>query len=450
MSFSENFTWGVATASYQIEGAAFEDGRQPSVWDMLTRKPGAIYQGHTGDVACDHYHRYQEDVQLLKTLGVDAYRLSVAWPRVMPEGIGAVNDKGLDFYDRLVDELLANGIQPWVTIYHWDLPINLYHKGGWLNRDIVGYFEKYTEVVVDKLGDRVANWMTLNEPQCFIGIGMHEGRHAPGDRLRWDEILLAAHNSLLAQGVATQVIRARSKVPTKVGMAPVGGTFMPETESPEDIEAARTAMFAVTSESPWHNAWWMDPVFLGQYPEEGVALYGNKMPKVTDADMRTIQQPLDFFGQNTYTGTRVRAGKDGKPEVVPDPVGGPLTAYKWTVNPDCLYWGPKFFYERYGKPIVVTENGLSNQDWVMLDGKVHDPQRIDYLHRHLLNLKRAASEGVPIEGYFQWSLMDNFEWADGYRERFGIVHVDYQTLKRTPKDSYYWYRDVIAANGENL
>lgn len=450
MSFKNDFIWGVATASYQIEGAAQTDGRGQSVWDMLCEKPGAVLEGHNGDVACDHYNRYPEDVALMADLGVNAYRLSIAWPRVMPEGTGAVNEKGLGFYDKLVDSLLEKGIDPWVTLFHWDLPLALYHKGGWMNPDMPKYFADYTRVVVDKLGDRVRNWMTLNEPQCFLLLGMYDGRHAPGDKLRWDEILLASHHSLIAHGMATQVIRAHSKVPSKVGMAPVGATSMPATNSPEDIAAAKKKIFSITENNLWNITWWMDPVIFGQYPEEGLKLFGKKMPKFTDAEMAIIKQPIDFFGQNTYQGDYIKAGENGEPVKVPTPAGHPMTFIKWPVTPDCLYWGPKFFHERYGLPIIVTENGLSNQDWVSLDGKCHDPQRIDYLHRHLRELKKAAADGVPIDGYFQWSFMDNFEWAEGYRERFGLVHVDYQTLKRTPKDSFYWYKEVIKSNGADL
>jgi beta-glucosidase len=319
-----------------------------------------------------------------------------------------------------------------------------------MNPDMPKFFADYTRVVVDKLGDRVRNWMTLNEPQCFLLLGMYDGRHAPGDKLRWDEILLASHHSLIAHGLATQVIRAHSKVPSKVGMAPVGATSMPATNSREDIAAAKKKIFSITENNLWNITWWMDPVIFGQYPEEGLKLFGKKMPKFTDAEMAIIKQPIDFFGQNTYQGDYIKAGENGEPVKVPTPAGHPMTFIKWPVTPDCLYWGPKFFHERYGLPIIVTENGLSNQDWVSLDGKCHDPQRIDYLHRHLRELKKAAADGVPIDGYFQWSFMDNFEWAEGYRERFGLVHVDYQTLKRTPKDSFDWYKQVIKSNGADL
>jgi beta-glucosidase len=450
MGYPDGFVWGVATASYQIEGAAHEDGRGLSVWDMHARRPGKTFGGHTGEVACDHYHRYREDVALMRELGVQGYRLSLAWPRILPDGTGAVNPLGLGFYDRLVDELLAAGITPYVTLYHWDLPYELYCRGGWLNREIVGWFAAYTRVVVDALSDRVQHWMTLNEPQCFIGLALREGTHAPGTQLGTHEVLRAGHHALLAHGEAVRAIRAHAKAAPQVGYAPVGVCKMPASESPEDIAAARAATFSMTNPSTWNTPWWLDPVFLGHYPEDGLRIYGDAAPRVLPGDMETISQPLDFCGVNTYMGDTVRAGADGTPEAVPYPVGAPQTACRWPITPDSLYWGPRFLHERYGKPVVITENGLSNMDWVMADGKVHDPQRIDFLTGYLRAYRRAADEGIPLLGYFQWSFMDNFEWLEGYKERFGLVYVDYQTQQRIPKDSFYWYQNVIATNGASL
>jgi beta-glucosidase len=450
MSFIDGFTWGVATASYQIEGAAHDDGRGDSVWDMFCRKPGTVFDGHTGDDACDHYHRYREDIALMRDLGVDAYRFSIAWPRVMPEGTGAANASGLSFYDRLVDGLLEVGVSPWATLFHWDFPLSLYHRGGWMNPDSPKWFADYTAAVVDRLSDRVTHWMTQNEPQCYIGLGLQDGIHAPGDKLAWAEVLLAMHHSMIAHGLSVQTIRARAKRTPVIGMAPACQVSIPASETSADIEAAREATFSVTGQSVWHSAWCLDPVFFGHYPEDGLLVHGRDVPAYTDAEMRDIRQPLDFFGMNMYHGVKVKAGTDGKRIQPHAPVGRPITAMKWPVTPECLYWGPRYYFERYGSPIVVTENGLSNQDWVGLDGKVHDPQRIDFLHRHLDQLARASGEGIPVEGYFQWSLLDNFEWAEGYKERFGLVHVDYSTQKRTPKDSFDWYREVIRTNGGSL
>lgn len=450
MSFSDSFVWGTATASYQIEGGANEDGRAPSIWDMLCKTPGAIFEGHTGDIACDHYHRYKEDLALMKAIGLTGYRFSVSWPRVMPEGVGSVNEKGVAFYDRLVDELLAAGIQPWCTLYHWDLPLALYHRGGWLNPDIPKWFADYAALLTDRLSDRVSHWMTQNEPQVFVGLGLWTGNHAPGDKLNWAEVLLATHNTLLAHGQAVQAIRSRAKKPPMVGIAPACSMGLPVTETPENVEAGRRKTFDVRERSTWQLAWWLDPIFLKKYPEDGVAAYGADMPKIGPGDFDTIGQPLDFLGMNIYQGQLVKAGECGKPEHVHPGPGRPITAFKWPITPTCLYWGPRYYYERYGVPIAITENGMSGTDWVMLDGKVHDPQRIDYLHRHLKELRRAAADGVPVLGYFQWSLLDNFEWAEGYKERFGLVHVDFNTQVRTPKDSYYWYGEVAKTNGAGL
>jgi beta-glucosidase len=361
-----------------------------------------------------------------------------------------VNQKGLAFYDRLIDQLLAANITPYVTLFHWDYPEELYCRGGWLNPDSSDWFAEYTKVVVEKLSDRVKNWMTMNEPQVFINHGHHVGTHAPGLKLGTGELLRTAHNTLLSHGKAVQTIRAYSKSASNVGLAIVGVVFTPESESTADIAAARQAMFSVTAKDVWNNTWWMDPLFRGHYPEDGLKLFGADVPLIRAKDMKTIHQPLDFVGLNIYYGQTARAGKNGQPEIVPDPIGHPITFYHWGVNPKTLYWGPKNLYERYKLPVYITENGMANVDWVALDGKVHDPQRIDFLNRYLLQLRRASDERTDIRGYFQWSLMDNFEWASGYRERFGTVYVDYTTQQRIPKDSAYWYKDVITSNGAAL
>lgn len=457
MKFPNHFVWGAAAASYQIEGGATADGKGLSVWDMLCRQPGRIADGSTGNVACDHYHRYKEDVALMKEMSLKAYRLSISWPRVLPTGKGNINSTGLSFYDRLVDELLEAGIAPWVTLFHWDFPYDLYCQGGWLNRDSADWFADYTTIIVDRLSDRVSNWMTLNEPQCFIGLGLEQGRHAPGDKLRTSEIFRAAHHALLAHGRAVKVIRSQSKQPATIGWAPVGVATIPNNENdPADIEAARQAMFACDNSiaNPWdvtvvwNNTWWADPVVLGHYPADGLKVLeqkGIELP-IQDGDMEIISAPIDFYGVNIYNGKTVRAGANGKPETVERPPGFPLSAIKWPVTPSCLRWAPRFFAERYKLPIVITENGMSCNDWISEDGQCHDPQRIDFLSRSLKELGRAINEGTDVRGYFQWSIMDNFEWAEGYRERFGLIHVDYETQKRTVKDSGHWYKKIIDAN----
>ena len=449
MAFPTGFVWGAATAAYQIEGAAREDGRGLSVWDTFCDKKGAVHNAHTGDVACDHYHRWQEDIELLKGLGLGAYRLSISWPRVIPQGTGAVNERGLAFYDRLIDALLAANITPYVTLFHWDYPYDLYCRGGWLNPDSPRYFADYAQVVVDRLGDRVAHWMPLNEPQCFLGLGHLTGKHAPGLKLSRKDFLLATHHALLAHGRGVQVIRARARRQPTIGCAPVGVTRYPASDDPADVEAARSAMFA--ADGNWNcNSWYSDPVILGRYPEDGLRAFGADVPKIAPGDLETMCQPLDFYGVNIYNGVPVQRGPDGKPIEAARPPGTPLTAYKWTIDPESLYWGPRFLFERYKLPIVITENGLSNCDWVALDGQCHDPQRIDYTRRYLTALHRAIRDGVDVRGYFHWSLLDNFEWQEGYKERFGLVHVDFQTLKRTPKDSYHWYANLIRTEGREI
>ena len=449
-AFRHDFVWGAASSAYQIEGAFDADGKGPSIWDTFCRVPGAIRLGDTGDVTCDHYHRFREDIGLMKAIGLKAYRFSISWTRVLPNGASVPNSAGMDFYDALVDELLAAGIDPWVTLFHWDYPQALQDRGGWLNRSSADWFADYVRQIVDRLSDRVTHWMPINEMQVRARMGHQDGVHAPGLRLPMDQLLRVIHHLLLAHGKAVQTIRACGRQPATVGLAQVGVGFYPETESAADIEAARRATLSVTERNPWNNTWWADAALLGRYPEDGLALFGPDAPEAGEDDMRTIRQPLDFFGLNIYEGRRVRAGSDGEPVLVPHPPGYRHTHCEWNVTPEVLHWCPRFLFERYGVPIVITENGMSGTDWVALDGRVHDPQRIDYLHRYLVALREAASRGVEVRGYFAWSLLDNLEWADGFKHRFGLVHVDYATGQRTPKDSSGWYREVIRSNGRDL
>lgn len=450
MGYRKDFVWGAASASYQVEGAAYEDGKGLSVWDMMSRQPGQIWEGNSGDVSCDHYHRYAEDARLMGEIGLKGYRLSISWPRVMPEGTGTVNEKGLAFYDRLIDALLEKGIQPWVTLFHWDYPYTLFRRGGWLNRDSSDWFAEYTKVVVDRLSDRVSHWMTLNEPQVFIDAGHRTGRHAPCLRLVFPDVLVAAHNSLLAHGKAVQVIRSRAKAKPTIGAAPVGVTSYPVTHDPRDVEAARRRMFSIVEKDCSNNTWFADPMVLGRYPEDGIALFGKDLPDVPAKDMDTICQPLDFYGVNIYRGQPVRAAGDGSIELVSASDNPALTTMEWHVTPEALYWGPRFLFERYKLPLVITENGMANCDWVHTDGKVHDPQRIDFMTRYLGELKRATDDGVDVRGYFLWCATDNFEWAHGFSQRFGLIYVDFVTGKRVLKDSALWYKDLIATNGAKL
>ena len=450
MKFPENFVWGAAAASYQIEGAAHEDGKGLSVWDMFTRQEGAVQNRDTGDIACNHYYRYKEDVQLMKEIGLQAYRLSISWPRVLPEGTGRVNEKGLDFYDRLIDELLENKIEPYITLFHWDYPYELYKKGGWLNPDSPEWFAEYTEVIVSKLSDRVKNWITINEPQVFVNLGHKDGVHAPGLKLGLDDLLQISHNVLLAHGKAAKVIRETSKQDVRIGMAPCDSPVFPAKNSIENIQAAREGTFSVEQKGLWAINWWMDPVFLGKYPEDGLKIYEKYLPEIKDEDFKIISEPIDFFGVNIYQGSCIKLDEKGQAVPARKKTGYPRNAYYWPITPEALYWGPRFYYERYGKPVIITENGMSNVDWVSLDGKVHDPQRIDFTNRYLKELQKAGADGVDIQGYFHWSLMDNFEWAQGYLERFGMIYVDFETGERIIKDSAYWYKKVIETNGEAL
>lgn len=448
--FPESFAWGAATAAYQIEGAAREDGRGASIWDAFSRRSNAVFEGHTGDVACDHYHRYREDIGWMRELGLSVYRFSVSWSRVLPEGRGQVNEAGLAFYERLVDGLLEVGITPFCTLFHWDLPQALQQRGGFLNRDVADWFAAYASLLGQRLGDRVKLWVTQNEPQCYIGLGLVSGIHAPGLRLDVGDSLVAAHNSLRAHGKALQALRS-SVANARIGYVLAAYVARPASDSDEDREAARAATFAVRDRSLTDNAWWTDPVLFGRYPEDGLRLFGSDMPSFPSSDWGEVTQRPDFIGLNIYRAETVRAGADGRPEALPVPPGYPRSGVDWQpMTPDALYYGPLFFAQRYALPLWITENGLATRDQVFLDGKVHDPQRIDYMHRNLLELRRAMRDGASVEGYIAWSLLDNFEWADGYKQRFGMIYVDYQSLRRVPKDSFYWYKRVIASRGASL
>lgn len=448
MGFKKDFAWGAATAAYQIEGAYNEDGRGLSVWDVFTHESGHVFDDHTGDVACDHYHRYKDDIRLMRELGIKAYRFSLSWTRIMPEGRGHINEAGVRFYSDLVDELLKNGIEPYITLFHWDYPYELHKRGGWLNPDSVGWFADYAAVVAERLSDRVRNFITFNEPQCFIGLGYLNGEHAPGEKHTARDGLIMCHNVMKAHGAAIRAMRAAAKQDIRIGYAPTGTMPIPETEGERDIKAARDMMFACPdiNNFVWSTAFWSDPVVLGRYPEGFMEKCGELMPEIMPGDMELISEPMDFYCQNIYQGIMVRAGEDGKAEVLPRIVGYAKSAMNWPVDPECMRWGPRFLYERYRLPVYITENGIASNDVVSQDGGVHDAARIEYIRCHLIELEKAADDGADIAGYFLWSLMDNFEWARGYSERFGMIYVDYPTQKRIIKDSGYWYRDRIEKN----
>ncbi|MCK5783390.1 MAG: family 1 glycosylhydrolase, partial [Desulfobacterales bacterium] len=349
---------------------------------------------------------------------------------------------------KLIDELLDNGIDPYITLFHWDYPYELFCKGGLLNNDSSKWFAEYTKIIVDKLSDRVKNWMTINEPECFVGLGHQIGNHAPGLKLNEPEVMRAWHNMLLCHGEAVRTIRQNSKQECNIGCAPCGHFFYPATEDKKDIETARRKTFE--NKDIWALSMWLDPICFGKYPDDAYENIGVNMPEINDGDMEIISQPIDFIGCNLYQGVPIKTDENGNPVNVEFPVGEQLTAYSWHVTPQALRWASDFLYERYNKPLFITENGLSNIDWKSPDGKVHDPQRIDFLNRYLVELKKAIDDGVDVRGYFAWSFMDNFEWAEGYKHRFGLVHVDYDTLERTVKDSGYWYKKVIETNGGSI
>ena len=440
--FPDGFLWGAATAAYQVEGAAREDGRGPSIWDTFSHTPGRTFHGDTGDVACDHYHRLDEDLDLMAWLGLGAYRFSIAWPRVMPAGAGQVNQAGLDFYRRLVDGLLARGIRPVATLYHWDLPQALQDRGGWASRDTAGRFADYAAAVAGALGDRVALWITLNEPWCSSFIGHLEGRHAPGLR---DEAtaVTAAHHLLLAHGKAVAALRAAG-VAGQVGIT----LNLADVHPASDREADRAAAALVDGNE---NRWFLDPLLRGTYPEDMLAYHGavTDFSFVRDGDLAGIAAPLDFLGVNYYQQHRVRAGAGGLvrgAEKLPPPP--PRTAMGWGINPDGLTATLLRLREEYAAPpLYVTENGAAFHDYVDPEGGVDDEERVAYLEAHFRAAHDAIAQGADLRGYFVWSLLDNFEWSFGYSRRFGLVYVDYRTQARVPKQSAHWYREVIARNG---
>ncbi|MDH7451615.1 GH1 family beta-glucosidase [Luteimonas composti] len=441
--FPEGFLWGAATAAHQIEGAPLADGAGPSIWTRFAHTPGMTLNGDTGDVACDHYHRWKEDVGLMRELGLQAYRFSVSWSRILPEGTGRVNQKGLDFYSRLVDELLANGIEPLLTLYHWDMPAALDDRGGWLNRDCADWFAEYGRVLYRALDGRVRKWVTLNEPWVVTDGGYLHGALAPGHRSRF-EAPIAAHNLMRAHGAAVQAYRAEGA--HEIGLVVNIEPKYPAGDSEADAAAVRRA-------HAYMNEQFLHPALLGRYPDELRDIFGEAWPDFPEADFGLIRQPLDFVGINYYTRS-VTGDGDSYPQrttVVRQPLGT-YTETGWEVFPqgltDLLLW----FKRTYGDlPVYITENGAAFFDPpVAEEGRVRDPLRIDYLRKHLAAIHDAIAAGVDVRGYMAWSLLDNLEWSLGYSKRFGIIHVNYGTLERTPKDSARWYSGIIRSHGRSL
>lgn len=447
IAFPEDFLWGTATASYQIEGAWDEDGKGESIWDRFAHTPGKILDGGTGDTACDHYHRYGEDVALMRELGLRAYRFSVSWPRVLPDGTGAVNPAGLDFYARLVDCLLEAGIRPLVTLYHWDLPQALEDRGGWANREVADWFGEYAAVLSRALGDRVDLWATMNEPQIFAMMGYYMGEHAPGhtDPMKF---FPASHHIHLAHGAGVRAIRAEAAGQAKVGTVLQLPPIHPRSASEDDRRAARIL-------DGLANRWYAEPVLLGRYPEDVLEVLEPLSLPIREGDLARIHEPLDFAGLNLYT--RAFAYHDPDVPLIEAMIdreyrvpGAAYTNFGWEIYPEAIHESLMRFRNEWGDPpVYVTENGMSRPDEIV-DGRVEDPERIAYLAAYLAQVRRAMDEGVRVRGYFIWSFLDNFEWAEGFTKQFGLVHVDFATQRRTPKASALWYRDLIASDGYDL
>jgi beta-glucosidase len=444
VAFPKDFLWGTATSSYQIEGAVNEDGRGPSIWDSFTRLPGKIIDRSTADVANDHYHRYKEDVQLIKELGAKAYRFSIAWPRVFPEGIGTPNPKGLDFYQRLLDELLANGIEPFATLYHWDLPQALQDRyGGWRSRETSKAFADYAGYVTERISDRVKHIFTINECARLVQAGFGSGIDAPGLNLPQKEINQVRHHVALGHGLAVQAVRAHGRSGTKVGPAENIEVCIPAIETPANIRAAEIATREL-------NAGYLTVILEGKYTDAFLAYAGANAPAFTLDDLKAISSPVDFVGLNVYMPNQyVVAGENGNDfALLPFPATYPRMDSNWLrIGPEAMYWAPRHVAKLWNvKSIYITENGTSAVDQPSADGKIYDTDRIMFLRNYLTQLRRATSEGAPVKGYFLWSLMDNFEWADGFEKRFGLYHVNFETQRRTPKLSASFYREVIKQN----
>jgi len=440
--FPKNFLWGVATSSYQIEGAWKEDGKGESIWDRFTHIPGKIANGDTGDVACDHYHLYREDVKLLKELGVKTYRLSISWPRVFPEGKGSPNKAGMEFYINLIKLLVDNGIKPAVTLYHWVLPQKLQDIGGWANKAVIDYYEQYAEYVFKELGSMVPIWITHNEPWVVSFEGNWQGVIAPGIT-DFSTALLVSHNLLVSHGRAVRLYRKmgfKGEIGITLNLVPM----YPASQSEEDIEAAKRG-------DGFYNRWFLDPIFKGAYPSDMLEWYSQRVvvPEITREDLEIINTPIDFLGVNYYSSGHVKAEPGIWPlDAINVPTGRDKTDSGWEINPQGLYDLLVRLHKDYkGIKIMITENGAAFNDIINREGNIEDDCRLDYLYRHFVEAHRAIQDGVNLKGYYVWSFLDNFEWADGYTKRFGLVYVDYATQKRILKRSGRWYREVIKNNG---
>jgi beta-glucosidase len=439
--FPPGFVWGVATAAPQIEGGAYEDGKGPSNWDVWARTPGNIKHGDNLDVSCDHYHRYPQDFRMMADMGIRNYRMSIAWPRIYPLGRGQVNPKGIDFYHRLFDELATHGITPYVTMFHWDLPAALEDAGGWRVRGVTDAFAAYADTIVRAYRGKVKHWITLNEIYCFTQLSYGVGEMAPGKREGPKVVNQAYHHALICHGHGVRAVRQYGGPDAKVGLTDNSTVSVPIVENAEDIAASREHFIR-------DNIRVLDPIYRGHYDEKYLSDAGAAAPKFLESDFKLITLPTDFLGMNIYTGNFVRAGRDGTPEMVPFPPHYPVADSPWLkLNARAMYWGPRMATEIYGiDKVYITENGAGYNDLAPANGEVLDLHRLEYVRACLRELRRGMADGVPVQGYFLWSLIDNFEWADGYARRFGIVYNDFATQVRTPKLSARWYSQVIAGN----
>lgn len=446
--FPKDFIWGAATAAAQIEGGYSEGGRGMSIWDSGAshKTQNYILYRHTPFTACNHYAKWKEDVALMNELGLKGYRFSLSWSRLIPDGTGKINAEGARFYSDLIDELLKYKIQPFVTLYHWDLPLALHNKGGWLSSDSPKWFEYYVKEVLNLYSDRVKFFITFNEPAVFITGGYMTGTHAPFHTMPVEDVFRAAHNVLLANGLATIAIREKAKQKAEVGQAFGLSAKIPLTNSEEDISAAKLSFFESAGAHFW-DTWFPDAIIDGRYSQKRLSA----MNAVYDlSDMKIINQKPDFVGFTTYFGNIVKAGDDGNPQICDYDADTDFTSMGWPVTPDCLYWNVKFLYEKYKLPLYIFENGVALSEWSSDDGRIKDDCRISFIKNHLQGLKRAIDEGVDVKSYFYWSLMDNFEWSHGYSKRFGLIRVNYKTGERILKDSALWYKNIIKTNGKEI
>jgi beta-glucosidase len=439
--FPKNFVWGVSSAAAQIEGASTADGKGESIWDRFAKRRGNILHGDKLDPACDHYHRYPQDLALMRSLGVRHYRLSLSWPRVFPNGDGAVNQRGLDFYDRLIDTILENGITPWVTMFHWDLPQALEDRGGWRSRIVPEAFAGYADTIVRTLGDRAKNWITVNEIRCFTTQAYGTPNKAPGAREGRQVLNQTIHNALLCHGQGVRAVREFGGRGARCGLSDNCETVIPVTESAADVAAAHECFASA-------NLAVLDPIYRGRYSEAYLRGCGRFRPKVERGDFSLISLPTDFLGLNVYAGLFVRRRADGKAQLLYPSASYPRTDSPWLhLAPRALYWAPRLAANVYGvKDVYITENGCGYDDDVVKDGECLDLHRIEYLRSYLKELHCSIADGTPVRGYFVWCFLDNFEWTDGYTRRFGIVHNNFRTQRRTPKLSAYWYKSIIEAN----